>query len=140
MPFNINAEEREPDPRLRGMNPAFVKSVWKKRTQAVVEYTPRVNVNSVVVQFNPRFRTMGRDVLMEHVERSPFTLEDVTGRSTTALLVIVRQKAMADVYDRCLHLSLSQIGLLFDKDKTCVVKAINRYSQLRKQPSPHTEG
>ena len=59
MPFNLDAEERVPDPRYRGMNPKFVHQVWEKRKRQPEVVIPELGWLSPRRQpITPRDRVM----------------------------------------------------------------------------------
>lgn len=134
MPFNPAAEERVPDPRLRGMNPEFVKMVWEKRRKereariaqmaidAKKSEQAKATLNAIMSKYReivarPNMAVSGmktaEQIIKEGAEQCGFQAGDIKGPRRTRRLIECRHALIARVYVECPHLSLPQIGKIF---------------------------
>lgn len=176
-----------PDTRLRGMNPNFVKAIWKKRRRqqqemahklklieketaatrerelkaALLSKTPldaafleATKEEYFAAEFNDAItrlrlahiadihkddaarrnflekmeaRYKAFEIKRHHIEHSAYTLAEFDGKGRAHDLVTVRDKAIADVYVLCPHLSLPQIGKMFGgRDHTSILYVVQK--------------
>ena len=156
MPFDAASQERVPDPRLRGMNPAFVQSVWKKRREeekqrldAIKEAElvareaapqprpgrPSQKAKQVCEDILAKYRAIsvlsdlpsGKDIIKGVCERHGVSMSAILGHNRQRRIVAVRQQAMVEVYETREDYSLSQIGRLFNRDHTTILAALKKH-------------
>lgn len=138
--------ERVPDQRYRGMNPAFVKRVWKKRReqealkaaekqeelrhQNVLEVSAEPATGDIKTHFRvitiseKQPKLSGQDIIRQVCDAYDMDVDVVLGASRYRGVVDVRQQAMAAVYQMRPDLSFPQIGRLFNRDHTTVIHAV----------------
>lgn len=67
------------------------------------------------------------EIKRHHVEQSPYTLAEFDSNCRSQPLVKARDKAIADVYVLCPHLSLPQIGRMFGgRDHTTILYVVQK--------------
>ncbi len=144
MVFNADAQERGPDPRLRGMNPEFVKRVWEKRYGTKREKLRASFVPAAVVVRKPDAIDimLKRAVEKYGAVKTPrqrirsdvgavaaiygITHADITSKETTQVVVRARSAAMWMLkFSR--GKTLPEIGRYFNMDHTAVLAGINRH-------------
>lgn len=138
--------ERVPDPRYRGMNPSFVKKVWKERRERKAREEaeqrrqksqspqPELIRRPTAEEVRARFRVIegsegmprpaGLDIIKQVCEAHNVPVAYVLGKSRNRAIVDARQAAMAAVYQLRPDMSCPQIGKLFNRDHTTVLYAI----------------
>jgi chromosomal replication initiation ATPase DnaA len=140
MVFDPACQERVPDPRYRGMNPAFVKMVWeKRRKEQSAKIAKATNVEKrierkvkalseelIVAGLSRKARAKATDIIRAYAEETEFSYEDIVGHNRSSALVKVRQAAMAEAYIKCPHMSLKQLGAIFGKDHSSLLVAVKR--------------
>lgn len=134
--FRADSKERVPDPRLRGMNPKFVKMVWEKRRQGrkrLIEQEtaketagdPEPIIYDIYAATEPSNRSSAKKIIEETAARHGLKPDTLKSNIRYREVVRVRQEAMARVYLERPDMSLSQIGRLFGgRDHTTVLHAI----------------
>lgn len=148
--------ERVPDPRYRGMNPNFVKSVWEKRRQekarliktvrqpepkkkAVAEkivpitQASTLSVDEILALYRiivpgqgVYSKPKGKEIIKRVCWENYADVADVLGTSRNRRIVAVRQRAMAEVRKQRPDLHLTDIGRLFNRDHTTVLHALKK--------------
>lgn len=138
MPCNIDANERVPDPRLRGMNPSFVKMVWEKRRQEreaklaarnIADIKPERVIDPIIFNIYAEMpvseRPSAKKIIEETAERHGFTAELLRSNLRFRAVVKARQEAMARIYVERPDISLPMMGRLFGgRDHTTCLHAI----------------
>lgn len=142
--------ERVPDPRYRGMNPEFVKRVWKKRRELsakgvgvrrlkvleLVKQAPvptKTRMEEIVDHFRSvtvietTKRQSGMEIIRQFCALNNVSVDVVFGPSRYRPVVKLRQLAMVEVYRRRPDLSLPQIGRLFNRDHTTIIHAVKKH-------------
>jgi chromosomal replication initiation ATPase DnaA len=144
--FDPASQERVPDPRLRGMNPAFVKRIWEKRRKEAearrAQQKPEATCENIVAKYRVVHasadsqidRHRAEQIIKDGAKAAGFRVEEIRGNRRFRPLVKVRQSLIARVYVECPHLSLPQIGKAFGGlDHTTCLHAIKKlgvhYSQ-----------
>lgn len=147
--------ERVPDPRYRGMNPNFVKSVWEKRRQEksqrqkpgpkpkpVKKAEPQVLlVEKIQVpsaeQIISLFRIIvpgegvvskpkAKDIIKRVCWENEVDVASIIGGSKNRHVTRIRQLAIAEVRRLRPDMMLSEIGRLFNRDHTTVIYSLRK--------------
>lgn len=132
--------------RYRGMNPAFVRSVWAKRRRLEPRPVEAPKPERVKIKLPPvesfRLERIQRQiaeggikgiiaqVAMDH--GVPY--EDIIGVCRTKRIVAARHAAIVEVATRRPSLSLNQMGRVFKRDHTTIVHVLQKY-QIRPRQS-----
>jgi chromosomal replication initiation ATPase DnaA len=67
-----------------------------------------------------------KQIIAEVAERHGVTIESILGFRRDRRAVAARHEAMAEVYVKCEHLSLVQMGMLFKRDHTSCLHAVKK--------------
>lgn len=117
----------------------FLYDITKRRMAADEERMQQLRQSQREVEYSAKAKLTARDIIYHHVDNSPFTYGDITSACRQRSLVAVRQAAMADVYVKCPHLSLPQIGKMFGgRDHTTVLHAVQKLGVHRPHRSDKT--
>jgi hypothetical protein len=125
--------ERVPDPRYRGMNPEFVRRVWKKRrayqsstiTVLRMPRKPTFIVDPVFLKLITPRRRLIADIAAVGITYG-VSIRHIMSKKRTHRVVHARQAAFFMV-KFTLGYSLADIGRLFDVDHTTVLHGIGRH-------------